>query len=181
MKVKRGDIWFCNIPPSMENVQFGEKPVIIISNDKANFFSPTLTILPITSRNKNMFLHVPIMLDQQSWVVCEQLMTVNKKNLTRFKCKVSNDVMIEIEKAIDIQISRKNVFDINKINQMIRAIEELENFINKYGKQIEDMQEIDYSLKLHISELKSYCVKYGMDYKKFYNPVSGVREDASAV
>lgn len=170
MEVKRGDIWFCDIPETMENVQKGLRPVLIISNNKANYYSTIITCCPISTKSKNMVLHVPIMIDQQSWVLCEQLLTVNKKNLTKFKCKVSSEVMMQVEKAIDIQLQRVNDKKENDIEsyqsalRQAKSIQFLEEFILQHGESLEILN----SLYIQVQELQSYCKIHNIPVNRIY-------------
>ena len=46
-----GDIYTAELDADIEgSLQSGIRPVLIISNNKANEFSPVITIIPITSR-----------------------------------------------------------------------------------------------------------------------------------
>ena len=51
MNIKRGDICLAALDPVMGKEISKTRPVVIISNDKNNEFSGTVTILPITSKN----------------------------------------------------------------------------------------------------------------------------------
>ena len=50
MNVKRGKLYMANLSPVIGSEQGGERPVLILQNDKANQFSPTTVITAITSR-----------------------------------------------------------------------------------------------------------------------------------
>lgn len=172
MHINRGDVFFADIPPTTENVQYGIRPVLILSNEKANYFSTIITICPISTKAKrNLATHVQIELDETSYVLCEQILTINKKNLLRHVMKCPDDILQQVDKAIDIQLQKRNstIFNINRVNRTLKAIKELEDFIEKYSKQITDLTEIHNSLNLHIADLKDYCCKCGVDFKRFYN------------
>ena len=49
-KIKRGDIYYANLNPVIGSEQGGTRPVLIISNDVGNKYSPTVIVAPITSR-----------------------------------------------------------------------------------------------------------------------------------
>lgn len=173
MEIKRGDIFFANIPPTTENVQFGVRPILIISNDKANYFSPVITYCPISSTKgkREMKTHVAIELDQPSFIICEQIMTINTKNLFRFVCSLDDEKMCEVDKALDIQLQKsvilKNDNEIEiyqKAQRMAKSIEFLEDFIYKKGKS----QEIINSLYIQVIELQDYCKAHKIDIGKVY-------------
>ena len=51
MNIKRGDICIAALDPVVGKEISKTLPVVIISHDKNNSFSGTVTILPITSKN----------------------------------------------------------------------------------------------------------------------------------
>ena len=51
MKIERGDILMVNlgqVPGT--SLQSGIRPVVVVSNNKANTYSPVVTVVPFTSR-----------------------------------------------------------------------------------------------------------------------------------
>ncbi len=51
MIIKRGFIYLAALDPVVGNEIAKTRPVAVISNDKNNEFSGTVTVLPITSKN----------------------------------------------------------------------------------------------------------------------------------
>ena len=49
-EVKRGDIYYARLDPVVGSEQGGVRPVLIISNDIGNRFSPTVIVAAITSK-----------------------------------------------------------------------------------------------------------------------------------
>lgn len=85
-QVKRGDVYICNLNPVIGSEQGGIRPVIIVSNNTGNKFSPTVVVVPITSHRKNELpTHVTISkkcgLKRLSTACCEQIRTVDKTRL----------------------------------------------------------------------------------------------------
>ena len=83
------DIWLADIPaPEGSHIQYGRRPVVIISNNLANAHSPVVTVIPLTSRlNKHQLpTHVYLTgqgLDRASIALCEQVMALDKTHLLR--------------------------------------------------------------------------------------------------
>ena len=50
--IRRGDIYYAELNPVIGSEQGGTRPVLIISNNTGNRFSPTVIIAAITSRPK---------------------------------------------------------------------------------------------------------------------------------
>ena len=46
------ELWLANLPVTPGHVQHGTRPVVIVSNDVANNFSPIVTAVPLTSNRK---------------------------------------------------------------------------------------------------------------------------------
>ncbi len=47
--MKRGDIYYANLSPTVGSEMGKRRPVLIVSNDVSNHAATTLTILPLTS------------------------------------------------------------------------------------------------------------------------------------
>lgn len=86
---KNGDIYMADLPDDEKgSLQSGIRPVVVVSNDKANQYSPVITILPMTSNlaKRRLPTHVTIEacgLGTKSLVLAEQITTINKTNLRR--------------------------------------------------------------------------------------------------
>ena len=52
-EVKKGDIFFADLSPSVGSEQSGTRPVLIVQNNIGNKFSPTVIAAAITSHHKN--------------------------------------------------------------------------------------------------------------------------------
>ncbi|MBR1585639.1 MAG: type II toxin-antitoxin system PemK/MazF family toxin [Clostridia bacterium] len=105
--MKRGDIYFANLDPVVGSEQGGVRPVLIIQNDLGNRFSPTVIILPLTSKTGKAPLrtHVPLLPPQggirrPSVILCEQVRTLEKSRLTRRLGRLTNEKMALVEKAL---------------------------------------------------------------------------------
>ena len=109
--LKRGDIVFMDLPKNENSsVQYGLRPVVIISNQKAINSSPVLNILPITSKNKRCNdLHVKVSkecgLKLDSIVLTEQILTVSKHLIKNKIGKVPENKMKEINRIVINQLS----------------------------------------------------------------------------
>ena len=106
--IKRGQIYQANLGIQKGSIQSGTRPVIIISNDINNKFSPTVNVLPVTSRTKSnipVHVHVGITegLPQPSTILTEQMVTINKQQLVEYVGKCNLVKMLEIERAVLVQ------------------------------------------------------------------------------
>ena len=74
---KRMDIWYAHLRENTgTSVQEGDRPVLVISNDVANRCSDVVTVLPLTSQIKKMYMptHCIIsdLLDEDSVVLANR-------------------------------------------------------------------------------------------------------------
>ena len=109
--VKRGDIYFANLDPVVGSEQGGVRPVLIIQNDLGNHFSPTVIVLPLTSRTGKAPLrtHVPLLPPQggvrkPSIILCEQVRTLEKTRLTARLGALSPEKMALVEQALALAV-----------------------------------------------------------------------------
>ena len=89
------ELWLANLPVTPGHVQHGTRPVVIVSNDVANNFSPIVTAVPLTSNRKAATLptHVCLRgygLAATSIAKCEQVMALDKSCLIRRLGEVSD-------------------------------------------------------------------------------------------
>ena len=107
--VKHLEIWMASIPfRAGSHVQCGDRPVIIISNDDINEISSVVSVVPLTTKIKQLWMrsHVPLSghgLKYPSMVLVEQVTTIDKAQL-RFRIG-------QISKARDAVEIRKALLD----------------------------------------------------------------------
>ena len=108
INIKRGEIYLVNLGNQKGSIQSGKRPVIVISNNMNNKYSPTVNVLPITSKTKNNIpVHVSIGIEsgltEKSTVLVEQNIPINKTQIIKYVGKCNKYKMYEIEKALLIQ------------------------------------------------------------------------------
>lgn len=109
--IHKYSIWIANLPSQGEHssIQAGERPVIVLSNNKANYYSPVISVAPIstsyTKMKKNLPTHVLLPsaeetgLDAESVVLCEQVTSLDKKNLICCTGRITTSFLQEAIKA----------------------------------------------------------------------------------
>ena len=82
--VHRGDIYLADLGEGVGSEQRGERPVLIVQNNKGNIFSPTVTVLPITTKiHKSEGMPTHVILDdvnglsEKSAIMAEQITTID--------------------------------------------------------------------------------------------------------
>ena len=108
INIKRGEIYLVDLGAQKGSIQSGKRPVIVVSNNMNNKYSPTVNVLPITSQNKNNIpVHVSIGIEsgltKESTVLVEQNIPINKTQIIKYMGKCNKYKMYEIEKALLIQ------------------------------------------------------------------------------
>ena len=106
MKVKRGEMYMANLSPTVGSEQGGERPVLILQNDRANQSSPTTVITAITSKTgKKPYLPTHIRLHSpdlpvDSMALLEQIQTIDKQRLGRYIGKLDDRDMKRVERGL---------------------------------------------------------------------------------
>ena len=99
MEIKRGDIYYADLNPTVGCEQGGIRPVLIIQNNTGNHFSPTVIAAAITGRRKkDMPTHV--LLDEEgtrlftdSCILLEQVRTIDRERLKEYVGSVNTETM----------------------------------------------------------------------------------------
>ena len=111
-KVVRGQIVMVDLPNMGNSVQCGLRPCIIVSNNRANLYSPNVIVVPLTSRNKKPLPTHYTMLPSKnnglkvaSTVLAEQILTLSKTMIKRVIGKVEEEHIDNINHIIKESIS----------------------------------------------------------------------------
>lgn len=108
------DIWYADLPElPTSHVQAGYRPVIVVSNDWANLYSPCVTVIPVTSKLKRMDLPIKVLitggdcgLRMDSVADCEQITTMDRSRFTKRLGHISDqEIQTAIRKAMAIQLA----------------------------------------------------------------------------
>ena len=105
---KRGDIVYAslgNYPGSCK--QSGERPCLVVSNNRNNVVSPVLTVCPITTRIKRNPMHIPInkynvqgYFPKNSEIMVEQITILDKRSIISKYGYVKSDFMAEVDEIL---------------------------------------------------------------------------------
>lgn len=135
--IKRGDIFFSNLTGETGSEQGGIRPVICLSNNIGNTYSPTVIVATITSKQTkaNIPTHVDIRgygLKEDSVVLLEQIRTIDKRRYLSYIGHADELIMRKVDKAKEIAIS-----DIKPKNTLERLYPEMRRYIVSKLKMIE--------------------------------------------
>lgn len=102
-KFNRGEIWIIDLDPTIGREQAKKRPCLILSSNSFNKTSVGLVIvIPITTKKKNIPLHIPIDPGQSglkifSYIMCEQIRSVSIERIENYSGKLDEDILLEIE------------------------------------------------------------------------------------
>ena len=121
MVIRRGDIFYADLRPVVGSEQGGVRPVLIIQNDVGNRHSPTVICAAITSQMNKAKLPTHVELDckkyalvKDSVVLLEQLRTIDKKRLKDKVCHLGDDIMGQVNNALEISLSLVNSHSVDE-------------------------------------------------------------------
>lgn len=108
--MKKSDIYLADMSDDDGSLQSGFRPVIIVSNNMANEYSPVITVVPMTTkRKKKLPTHVPIQhcgLPKPSLALAEQITSINKSQVTKKLGSIQQTVYEkQVATAIRVQLN----------------------------------------------------------------------------
>jgi mRNA interferase MazF len=111
-QVLRGDVFLADLEPVSGSEQGGTRPVLVVSRDAINRFSPVAVIVPITdasNKRKTYPSHVKVSpptggLSKESIVVCEQVRAISKTRLVKALGKFDRATLTSVEAALKIAL-----------------------------------------------------------------------------
>ena len=109
--IKRGDIYKCDLNPTVGSEQSGLRPVLVIQSDVGNSNCRTIIIAAITSKTDKLLIPTHIFisksesgLNQDSLVLLEQIRTIDVNRLAGFCGSLPESAMKMVNKALAISI-----------------------------------------------------------------------------
>jgi len=114
IEIKRGDILYADLGVKYQgSMQGGIRPVVVISNNKANRYSKVITIVPLSSKiskKQNLPTHVFIParrskgLVQDSIALCEQVTALDTGHIIEYIGTVDEETLSRMTEAVQVQV-----------------------------------------------------------------------------
>jgi mRNA interferase MazF len=109
----RGEIWEVDWSPGRGAEQTGRRPALIIQNDFGNHSAtyPNTIVATVSTKGRNIPFHVALQpspesgLRAESYVKCEQLLTISKDRLLRRWGRVAEEEMRSVDQALKRSLS----------------------------------------------------------------------------
>lgn len=110
--MKRGEIYYAALSPTVGSEINKRRPVLIISSNANNGSASTVTVLPITSNVKKVYPFEVLLniipgtgLPKISKIQCHQIRTISKLRITLPAIgKVDNKQLLIIERALKLHL-----------------------------------------------------------------------------
>lgn len=116
-EIHRGKIFYMTFKEQTGSERQGGRPVIVVSNETCNKFSPTVTVVPLTTKDKKSLpTHVELNVEGlpvYGTILCEQVQSVSHYRLGSYVGEVDDRVMRKSKKhfaysSISTQSSRNS-------------------------------------------------------------------------
>ncbi len=108
----QGEVWLTRFDPVEGHEQGGQRPALIISNDRFNRLPSGLCILvPTTTRDRGIPFHLRVEppeggLDRDSFLLCDQPRTMSTTRLLRRLGVVDEEIVRAAQRLIGMFIDR---------------------------------------------------------------------------
>jgi len=109
--IRRGDIYWVDLPDSNGRELKEIHPCLVVSNDRQNFASPLITVMPITSLktgDKVFSFQVAIKLKKDSVILVDQIQTIDRDKFLDKITKIDEVLMEELERKVHFVLALKN-------------------------------------------------------------------------
>jgi mRNA interferase MazF len=109
--MKRGEIYYANLSPTVGSEIDKRRPVLVVSNDANNRAANTVTILPITSNVTRVYPFEVLLnledsgLSKPSKVQAQQVRTISKQRITSDAVgSLSEEIMQLVNAALKLHL-----------------------------------------------------------------------------
>lgn len=109
--IRRGDIYWVNLPDSNGREIKDTHPCLVVSNDRQNTASPLIVIMPITSlkeSDKVFSFQVPITLEKKSVILVDQIRTLDRDKFLVKITEIEEKLLEEVERKIHFVLALRN-------------------------------------------------------------------------
>jgi len=109
--MKRGEIYYANLDPTVGSETAKRRPVLTVSNDSNNGAASTVTILPITSSISRIYPFEVLLdpeqsgLSKPSKVQAQQIRTISKRRIDQAAVgMLSEELMQRVDFALKLHL-----------------------------------------------------------------------------
>ena len=123
-EIRRGDIFYADLTPSVGSEQGGVRPVVIIQNDVGNQHSPTVIAAAITSRveKRKLPTHIKLYggqkgLHRDSVILLEQVRTLDRTRLREYIGRFNAATMQYVDHALAVSFGLEEFLEQNHLSE----------------------------------------------------------------
>lgn len=110
--MKRGEVYDARLEPVEGSEQGGTRPIIIVSRDAINAYSPVILAVPCTTYQSNKRVYPTQVLirtsdgglSRDSIAMADQVRVLSKARLLRLRGTLSHEVMSQLDRALLIAL-----------------------------------------------------------------------------
>lgn len=105
--IQRGDVFLVNLDPVIGSEVGKTRPAVVLQNELANRTSPTVTVVPLSTRVERVFPFQVLIpageggLARDSKALCEQIRTLSIKRLLQPLGSLPSERLEEIRAALE--------------------------------------------------------------------------------
>jgi mRNA interferase MazF len=107
LSVRRGQLWWARLDPTVGSEQSGRRPVLVLQNNAINAFTTTALTLPLTTNLRRAQLPSCVLLPRgsggliaDSIVLCHQLRVLDTSRLTELIGTLEPHLVLQVENAL---------------------------------------------------------------------------------
>jgi mRNA interferase MazF len=111
MTIRRGEIWLACLDPALGREIAKTRPVVVVSNDRNNEFSGTVSVLPVTSTHVDRIYPFEVFLPKgaanlprDSRVKADQIRTLDKARLIRRVGVLATSELSAVDAAMKVHL-----------------------------------------------------------------------------
>ncbi len=104
INIQRGQVYEVNLNNTSLHVQSGRRPCLVIQNNLGNTFSPTLIIVPLTTKLKKTNMPVHVITAKNQMALCECILTISKEQIISYIKTLDEKTMELIDRALSISL-----------------------------------------------------------------------------
>lgn len=107
--VRRGDIFWADIPETGGSVTMGKRPALVVQNNIGNRYGPTVIVTPVTSSlsKKRYPINVALprdLLPRLSEVRVNQILTIDRNRLGSWIAHMPKQAMAQVDEALRVSL-----------------------------------------------------------------------------
>ncbi len=110
---ERGELWWVDWSPARGSEQAGLRPALVVQTDPANHnpHYPNTIVVTISGQGRDVPSHVSVEptaengLSSQSFIKCEQVLTISKKRLKKRMGRVTEGQLALVDAAIRLVLA----------------------------------------------------------------------------